>query len=53
MDPSVRADARIGDVPDVSSHALMERDTPVNLYIAITIGIGVICVILLLLWAFV
>lgn len=37
MDPAVTAGARVGDVPDVASHDVTERDTPMNLYIAIAI----------------
>ncbi len=39
MDPAVTAGARVGEVPDVASHDVTERDTPVNLYIAIAIGV--------------
>ena len=37
MDPSVVAGSRVGDVPDLASRDVTERDTPVSLYIAIVI----------------
>ena len=49
MKADVEAGSRVGDVPDVASHDVTERDTPVNLYIAIGIVI-VIAVLALMLF---
>jgi len=52
MKPEVEARSRVGDVPDVASHDLTERDTPVNLYIAIGIVVVIVIIAISLIAAF-
>lgn len=52
MDPSVADAARVGDVPDVISHDVMERDTPIQLYISIAIVTVIIILGVILLTVF-
>ena len=44
MDAGVTEASRVGDVPDVGFRAVMERDTPVSLYVGLLIAI-LACVI--------
>lgn len=37
LDPAITHGAQVGDVPDIANRDVMERDTPVNLYIAIAV----------------
>lgn len=52
MKAEVEAGSRVGDVPDVASHSVTERDTPVNLYIAIAIVVVLAILAIILVAAF-